>query len=62
MNKHGKVKEISLTGAIFLVIVGIAFLGSANSDPSGIVGAMGVAILGIGFLVLAVVIIKLFSE
>jgi len=62
MNKQGRAKPITFVGAIFFIIIGIAFLGSASSDPSRIIFWMGIIFLFGGIVSLIPIIIKMFKE
>lgn len=61
MNKQGRGKEVTLIGAIFLIIVGIVFLGSSGSDPTGIMFWIGIIFLFVGIVSLIASLMKLFK-
>lgn len=61
MNKTGKAKEITLIGAIFLVVIGIIFLSSSSSDSTGVTFWIGIIFLVVGILSVIAILIKIFK-
>lgn len=61
MNKSAKAKEITLFGAIFLIIIGIIFLSQSGADKTGIVLWMGIIFLLVGIIALIAILVKLFK-
>jgi uncharacterized membrane protein HdeD (DUF308 family) len=60
-NKQAKAKEITLIGAILLIIIGIIFLTQSGNDPSGITTWIGIIFLFVGIIALVAMLIKLFK-
>jgi len=62
MNKKGKVKEITLGGAIILLVLGIVFLSQAASDSTGVVFWLGIVFLLVGIISLVAILISYFKQ
>lgn len=60
-DKKAKSKEITLGGAIILMVFGIIFLSKSNTDPTGIILWMGIIFLFVGIIGLIVILISYFK-
>jgi len=61
MNNKGKAQEITIGGAIILIVLGIIFLSQSGSDSTGIIGWMGIVFLIVGIIGIIALLIKLFK-
>lgn len=60
-DKKAKAKEITLGGAIILIIVGILFLSASGTDPTGVIFWIGIVFLLVGVISLIAVILSFFK-
>jgi len=61
LNKQAKAKDITLVGAIILIILGIIFLSQSSSDSTGIIFWFGLIFLFVGIITLIAIFIKMFK-
>ena len=60
-DKQARAKEITLGGAIILIIMGIILLTQSGSDPSGVIAWMGGIFLLVGIVALIAILISFFK-
>jgi uncharacterized membrane protein HdeD (DUF308 family) len=62
MNKQAKAREITLGGAIILIVMGIVFLSQSASDSTGVVFWLGIVFLFVGIISLIAILISYFKR